>query len=169
MAVQAVPVVSEPIYLGDISKRVRALEGDCERTDQAYVIVRQATTGDNMRRSQIHKGTTLRWLTDEDGKPVTEENYNQNPLERYAFEAYTTLAGIGNLFDTDGKPMFEFESSGSYMKVKGDFNDFKERWGRLPLVVTDAILTAVYSTNPDWDWRVRAPLLPPEMGTEGEA
>jgi len=150
MAIKAIPTVSAPIYLSDIEPSVKELEGKCQKTDRAWVTVRQGTEEDNRRRADVQSGYTLRWNSD----GSADEIRDQNRRELWTFEVYRTLCGMGNIFeDGDEKvPLLKFKNSPNYDMVDCTFEEFKAQYGKLPSVVTGAILRAVYQLNPDWSW-----------------
>lgn len=147
MAIKAMPVISEEIYLQDMSEDVKELEGDCPRDEQAWVMVRQATESDNLRHEQ--QIATVE-LVHEGGK--THEKRRSSIREEWAFESFLTLHAVGNIEGPDGNPLFEFKDMGPYNRVKGTFEKFKQTYGLLPGSVARAIIKAVYTVNPDWDW-----------------
>jgi len=157
MAIKAIPTVSAPIYLGDVSDEVSKLEGNCQDADRAWVVVRQGTEGDNRRRADIESKFTLRWNKDGSADEVRDVNRR----ELWAFEVYSVLCGVGNIFSDEAgeKPLFSFKRGKDYDSLACDFEEFKALYGELPSVVTNAMLRAVYQLNPDWDW----------MPTKGEA
>jgi len=153
MAIRAIPTISEPIYLQDISTEVKEMEGhDCPREEQAWVIVRQGTEADNCQRAAMRSKYTLRWQND--GSAEEERDVNQREL--WTLEVYMTLCGAGGIFSDEEctKPLFEFEKGKSFDKITLDFAKFKGVYGTLPSIVTTAILRAVYSLNPDWSWMI---------------
>lgn len=147
MTITATPIISEEIYLQDMSDDVKDLEGDCPRDEQAWVMVRQATESDNLRHEQ--QVATVE-LTHEGGK--TYEKRQSNIRQEWAFETFLALHAAGNIEGPDGGPLFEFKDTGPYNRVKGTFEKFKETYGLLPGPVARAIIRAVYTINSDWDW-----------------
>lgn len=148
MAIKALPIISEPLYLTDLSKQIEEMEKDCPQDERAWVIVRQATEQDNNRRSALRSQVTLRWQDD----GTAEEVRDVNMREMWAMEVYLCLCDVGNIFDADDKPLFEFADAGPYRKCKGGFDDFKKAYGSLASPVTAALRQAVYKVNSDWDW-----------------
>ena len=149
MAIHATPIISNKIYLADLSDDVHALEGDCEKKDRAWVMVRQATEADNMRLAARGAESTIEW----DNSGLVREKRSDNFRERWAYQVFMTLHDSGNILNPQGKNLFSFIDKQDYRQVKGGFKVFLEAFGSLPSVVTGAILTAIYKTNPDWDWR----------------
>ncbi len=147
MAIKAKPIISEEIYLQDLSEEVKELEGDCPRDEQAWVMIRQATEADNLRHER--EISTVE-LTHEGG--VTKETRYSSISNDRAFEIYLTLHDAGNITGADGQPLFEFKDTGPYNRVKGTFDKFKDDYGLLPGDVTRAMCKAVYLINPKWDW-----------------
>lgn len=131
-----------------ISDDVAELEGDCQPDERAWVIVRQATEGDNMRRADRVAKRTVKW-----GDAGVEETRDDNMREQWAFEVYLCLVDAGNITDYAGKSLFKFGDGGQgYRKLDMDFQDFMKAYGTLPSAVTLAIRRAVLETNPDWDY-----------------
>lgn len=152
MSIATKPIISEMIYLQDLSKDVKEMEGDCPRDEQAWVMIRQATESDNLRREQV---ITKVELFHETG--VTREIRQSTIRNDRAYEAFLTLHAIGNIMGPDGSPLFEFKDTGPYNKVKGTFDKFRGDFGLLPGAVARAIALAVYSINEDWNWMRMAP------------
>lgn len=151
MAIQAVPTISEEIYLRKLSKRVLELEGeDCPPAEQAWVKVRQATEGDQLQVSQRYAESEVYWQTDGSIK----EKRSTNMLDDRMFKAYLVLVDAGNIVDSEGAPLFEFKDSDDFPRFKGTYSKFKERWSQLPPVAATSIEMALYSLNPQWG-RVR--------------
>lgn len=165
MAIKAMPVTSDRIFLGDllnndypdtprgrtikqISERVAVLEGDCDPGDRAWVMIRQATEADNMHRADRVSKRTVRWK----GEDV-EETRDDNLREQWALEVYMCLVDTGNLYDIKDKPLFTFkDTTAGYRKLAMGFQDFLNAYGTLPTAVILAIRRAVLETNPDWDY-----------------
>ncbi len=166
MSIKALPVLSEPIYLRDISDDVKKLEGKCSPAERAWVMVRQGTEADNLQRAAMRSQYTLRWQVDGSAEELRDVNQRQ----LWTMEVYMTLTDAGNLWadDAEKEPLFEFENKGSYSGTSYDYEEFENRYGLLPSIVTTAILRAVYSLNPDWSWM--APLEKTKGSkSEGEA
>ena len=110
-------------------------------------MARQATESDNMKLNAFAQGGRTIWTDDgvEQRNAVTQR-------EIRAYEVFLTLTDAGNFEDDKtGKELFQFASIGSYNKVAGEFQEFKERYGTLPGVATSAVSRAIYTINPDWD------------------
>jgi len=143
--IETKPIISDKLYLSELSERVAKIEGDCAKTDKAWVIVRQATEGDNLRRADRRADSVVEWQRD----GVAREKRRDNIRDTWAYEVYLTLCDAGNI-NANGKPLFTFEDAGDYTKIKGGFQNFLTAYGQLPSVVTASILRAVYKINPDW-------------------
>jgi hypothetical protein len=147
MAIKTTPVLSKPIYLGDLSADVKAMEEGDEPDDLAWVVVRQATEADQQRLSGMSSET--RTIFSDGG---TEQIQDTNPAELRALQVFRCLTDAGNIYDLDGKtPLFRFDKDGVDM---GGFSEFKKAYGRLHPAAAGAIMLAVYKTNPHWDWMV---------------
>jgi len=147
MAIQAVPTISEEIYLQDLTERVKKLEGEDPRKEQAWVKIRQATEGDQLQISARNADSEVVWQADGGAR----EKRSNNPLEERMFKAYLVLVDAGNIVAPDGKPVFKFSEGDDYPKFDGSWADFKSRWGLIPSVAADAIELAIYKLNPQWD------------------
>jgi len=149
MAIFATPVHSEPRFLGEVSKDVARLEGDAAEEDKAWVRVRQATESDNMEISAMTSKTRTVF-----SQGSTESLQEVNPRDVRAMEVFRTLTDAGNLWSNEEGtiPLFNFETVGKITRASGGFQDFKQKYGKLPVEVTSAILEVVYKFNPGWDW-----------------
>jgi len=154
MAIKAIPTISSKIFLRNLNDDVRKLEGeDCQEADWAWVIVRQATEEDNMRRADLRKDSVVEWVTEEGSDSVGVKEYRQfNQRKAWALEVYMTLVDAGNLFADDAGvvPLFEFENAVPTRKLKHTLAEFEKLYGRLPSSVAGSILAAVHSVNLDW-------------------
>lgn len=147
MAINAVPTISDEIYLRDVSERVNQMEGDCPKKECAWVKVRQATEGDQLQVSQRHADSEVVWQADGSAK----ERRSSNTLEDRMFKAYLVMVDAGNILDRKGEPVFEFVDKDDYPKFKGTWARFKERWSLLPPAAASAIELSLYKLNPQWD------------------
>ena len=145
MAIRTAPILSEQIYLGELSPEVKDIEGECDPKDRAWVKVRQATEQDAM---QIAKLTQSPMLWTDDG---VEQKASATSHDIRAMEVYFTLTDAGNFEDVSGKELFQFVNGQAYSKVAGGLQEFIGRYGQLPEQVTVALSRAVYSVNPMWD------------------
>jgi hypothetical protein len=152
MAIQTLPIISEPIYLQDLSERVAQFEANDPEEERAFVIIRQATEADNMRRGSMRSEVIVRWKQD----GTSEEVRNTNLRELWAYEVYLTLCDAGNITNEKGDPLFTFITTGPYGKIRGGWETFQKVYGSLPSFVTDAIRAAVYKVNPDWNFAIVA-------------
>jgi len=163
VAIQAVPTVSAPIYLQDWSKEVAEMEGeDCLRDEQAWVQVRQATEGDQLRISQNYEGVELVHQTD----GSTRELRTRNILEDRMFRAFLVLTSAANILDNQGNEIFTFKDGANYPKFSGTYAKFKEQWNLIPPAAADAIELAVLSINRQWDNIGLVDYVREEMGEE---
>jgi hypothetical protein len=161
MAINAAPVVSTQIYLGDLTSSVKEMEGDCDQADRAWVIIRQSTEGDNRRISEMSAETRTVW-----SDTATEQIRRINQAEVRALQVYLTLSDMGNVFADDAgkKPLFRFENG----KLKMPKSEFQKAYDGLHPEVTRAIILAVYQTNPMWDWSIDQQIRCPECSAEFE-
>jgi len=149
MALKIVPIMSEPIYLRDISKAFKELEGDCQRDEQVYVIIRQSTESDVRRISRL---VSTREVTYNANGGRTEI-FDDDMGEVRAMQLYSTLCDVKGLTDATDAPMFRFKQDKDYPKLAMSFSDFQEIYGRLPSTVIGALNLAVWEGNPQWDMR----------------
>jgi hypothetical protein len=155
MAIHTAPVISDKIYLGDLSAEVKQMEGDCAQEDRAWVIIQQGNEGDNRRISEMNAETRTIWH--EEG---TEQVQRVNRAAVRALQVFLTLADAGNIFaDAGGKiPLFKFAGG----KVAQQRQEFEKAYGSLHPAVSRSIILAVYRVNPMWDWRIEQHIECPE-------
>ncbi len=141
--------VSPPIPLREMSDEFKKNEGPDEEVPEgqrAAVIVRQATEQDNIARAELQARRQMQW-----GAGAVSEIVEDNPRQRFMYEAHMTLVEVRHLEWEDGTPVF---ASTPIHKMK--FADFEKVWGGLESYITMAIHKAVRKTNPDWDWEGEA-------------
>lgn len=170
MAIKAVPVVSGPIYLADVSPAVARLEGDAPDSERAWISVRQATEQDAMKLEDALPDTTVEFIdaVDDVGRPIRREVQKRSDKvrDRFAMQVYLTLCDAGNIWadEDETQPLFKFRKGTNYSRYAGGFQEFLQAFGQLPSVVTIAMRDIVYDHNPMWDWR---PLVMP-VGSEDD-
>lgn len=143
MAIKAAPVTSPKLYLGDLLPAVKELEGeDCQEKDRAWVVVRQATEGDNRRISDLSAETRFVYREE-----TAEQVTNVNQAEVRAMQIYLTLVDAGNIVGDDDKPLFKFNNSRLAMSQ----SEFQKAYETLHPDATWAMLLAVREINPLWD------------------
>ena len=147
MSIKAMPLISEPLYLQDVELTIKLMEREgeqeCPRDLQAYIIVRQPTEGDMMRLNELTSEDTIEYSAD--GSVRTKQEPRD---QRDAWRVFLCMAGAGNLLAAEGDaPLFLFDSTGSYPRVKGEFDDFMKAWRTLPDVVSNTITYLVNSAN----------------------
>ncbi len=154
--------VSPPLLLRDLSPEFKQHEGKDEEVPESQrvsVIVRQATEQDNIARGELQARRQMQW-----GAGAVSEIVEDNPRQRFMYEAHWTLVEVRNLerekTDEKGKPVLDVNGDPIYVPVfptdkpihKMSFTDFEKIWGGLESYITMAIHAAVRQTNPDWDW-----------------
>jgi hypothetical protein len=144
--VNSKPVVSNPLYLREMSEEFAKREGEVKDEERAYVIVRQATEQDNINRAELQAKRQMQW-----GAGAVSEIVEDNPRQRFMYEVYWTLNDVGNLEFDDGRPVFP-----TLPANKMKFSDFEKLWGGLESWLTAPIHKAVRKMNPDWDWEGEA-------------
>ena len=144
-----VPVISEPIYLRDISKQFKELEGDVPREEQVNVVIRQATQADVRKVSRLVSTRKVTYSND----GTRTEVFDDDMGEVRAMQLYTTLCDVGGLTDATDAPLFRFKQEGDYPKLAMGFADFQEIYGTLPSTVVGALNLSVWEGNPQWDMR----------------
>lgn len=142
MKVKTSPVVSPPIPLREMSEEFAKHEGEVKDEERCMAIVRQATEQDNIARAELQARRQMQW-----GAGAVSEIVEDNPRQRFMYEAWWTLVEVINLEYEDGTPVFP---STPIHKMK--FADFEKIWGARESYITQAIHKAVRKTNPDWDW-----------------
>ncbi len=146
--------VSPPLYLRDLSdefkkredaeyKAEHGPEAEIPDNQKASVVVRQATEQDNIARGELQARRQMQW-----GAGAVSEIVEDNPRQRFMYEAHWTLVEMRNLEWEDGSPIFPADKPIHKMS----FADFETVWGGLESYITMAIHAAVRKTNPDWDW-----------------
>lgn len=147
MDIQKFPAESGKIYLADVSPEFAELEGkDTPIDERVWVIVRQATQADNMRRADMHVRRETKYTADATGTIDSISRIsNENPERRRMEEVRLTLREVGNLTN-DGKPFFAKMPARDILQ-----KEWEEMWGRLPDPrIATAIHAAVLQQNPDW-------------------
>jgi hypothetical protein len=136
---------SERIFLAEVSPTFAGLEGELPPEERAWVIIRQATTEENTKRSAMFAKRETKYEAGPDGRVGSiSDVYYDNSLNRKMHEVFWTLKDVGNLTLGD-KPVF------SKVPPKiGSVSEFEKEWGRLPLEVALAIHEAVLVQNPTW-------------------
>jgi hypothetical protein len=147
MGYTARPIVSDWIYLQDLSDDVKDMEGECAREDQCRVKFRQATEGDSLRLEQRQE--TVLEYSDDGGYREVRDNHTRSEWKQ---EIYLTLSDADNFFDEHGNPLFRFSGDGYKRSPVGSFQRFSEAYDMLPSKITFAMIKACYRVNPDWDW-----------------
>jgi hypothetical protein len=173
MAITTVSVISNQIYLGDVSPAVSRLEKNSKPTDRAWIQVRQATEQDAMILEASLPETRIEYVDEID--PITRqpvrraiETRDDRVRNRFAMQVWLCLVDAGNINDGDsGDPLFSFKDGVNYSSFDGGFQDFLQRFGQLPPVVTITMRDIVYDHNPQWDWRQA--FVEDEDADEGEA
>lgn len=149
MALKITPIISEPIYLRDLDDDFKELEGDCQRDEQVFVIIRQATEADVRRITQLVSRREIKY-----GKDGTRsEIFDDDMSELRAMQLYTTLCDVSGLTDASDAPLFRFKQGKDYAQLAMGFSDFQVIYGRLPTTVVKAFNLAVWEGNPNWDMR----------------
>lgn len=128
---------------------------DEDPTQEAYVVVRQATVAEQERLATLSSNDSREYLPG--GSVRVQSSYNM--LEMYRTQCYITLTDC-NLFFPDPefpddenkyKPLFTFHRDNGRMCVVQTTQEFKDQWGKLPSTWAEKIIEAVWSVNPQWD------------------
>jgi hypothetical protein len=140
------PVESGKIFLADVSPEFAELEGDVPVDERVWVIIRQATQADNMRRADLYTKRETKYTAGTDGLIDSFSRvYTENILRRRMEECRLTLKDIGNL-TMEGKPLFAKMPAKSIPQ-----KEFEDLWGNLPDPrIAEAIHLAVLQVNADW-------------------
>lgn len=146
MDLKSFPVESGKIFLADTSEAFRELEGEDTPVDErVWVVVRQASQADNIKRADLHTKREIKYTANELGQVDSWARvYSDNALRRRMVEVYLTLKEVGNLMSGD-KPVFD-KMPAKEIEAKR----FEAIWGDLHPVVAEAIHEAVLQQNPDW-------------------
>jgi hypothetical protein len=156
MQLSSKPIKSQRLFLADLSTAFKTLENAKEEVPddkRVWVIVRQATTEDNMARAALYARRETKYGAEAiSGKidsvsEVREENYERRKM----YEVWWTLDDIGNLELEDGKSPF------SKLPAKQlPLSEFEKVWGSFPTELSDAIWRACVAHNETWDPFARA-------------
>jgi len=114
--------------------------------DPSKVTIRQATQGDNEKRTNLFAEVTR---VIEGTKIKTSSRWSYEQLRR--LEVYLTLVGC-NITDDQDKPIFNFRSLQNGNQVL-DMSEshFTEKWNSLPPLVAEEIHEKVLEVNISWD------------------
>ena len=150
MPIRAVPLISAPIYLRDISKEILDFEPeDIPRKEQAFVLVRQATMGDDRWVAAAAPSMEVRIAPD--GSRV--EKWDDEISDSLTMRSYRCLVGVGNIENADGAPLFAFKEGKNYPELDMTYAEFKELFELLPAVVAATIQNAVMRLTIEWGWK----------------
>jgi hypothetical protein len=143
MDITSLQTVSEKIYLREISNDFALLEGNVKKKDWAWVTVRVADVGDNIRRAELLGRRDVKYL-DATGTAAVAETIFDNPETRAKMEVWYTLEEFGNL-TLNKNPLFPITPVRGMLLA-----DFEKIWHALPIDVATAIYAAVLSVNRAW-------------------
>lgn len=139
MPLKIIPVQAQRVRLN--------LDTSLDPEQDTWVEVNKATVGDINKLADL--GSRIeRVYNQEDNTYSVITNWNPSTIACY--KAFLVLAGC-DILDENDKPMFSFKKFGSRMQVSTDFQVFQSVWAKLPAEIADAIMEAVYETNPEWD------------------
>ncbi len=147
MDLKTFPAESGKIFLADEYEPFAKLEGEDTPIDErAWVIVRQATQADNIRRNDLFLKRETKYSAGSDGMiDSISRVYNENPLRRQMEEVRLTLKEVGNL-NVDSKPYFTKLPARDMTQA-----EFEKLWGGIPDPrIADAIHACVLKINQDW-------------------
>lgn len=111
---------------------------------ETFVIIRQATVGDNQRRYNLLANVTFVMMSEENGGD-REIKQRINFFEQMRLDAFLTL-GDCNIMSSEDEGLFKFHKG----KVR-DQREFEAAWDSLPPAWAEEIHKYVLSVNPDWD------------------
>jgi hypothetical protein len=149
MAISVAPIISDKLFLQNLSSDIAALEnsqGLCPEDQRAWVKIRQATEGDMAKLSQI--GRMGKVTHHPDGSTTEEYDRDFNPIR--AMQFMLTVAGAGNINNVSGEPLFKFKDGPNYPILDMSEDQFKAAYDSLPRIVTNAFALAVMKGNPQW-------------------
>ena len=145
MDIKKFPVESGKIFLADLDPVFRQLEGDVPVDDRVWVVVRQASQADNIKRADMYTRRERKYGADAVGNIDSISTvYHENVLRRQCFECYLTLKDVGNLMDGE-KPVFPKMPAKDIPQ-----KEFEDIWGKLHPTIAMALHQAVLQVNPDW-------------------
>lgn len=113
-----------------------------EEYGDAVVEIRQATSGDNIKRNDLVSEASL---VVNDKQMGTEIKQRINALERFRYEVYLTLVSCDIVEEESEKAWFRFNKG----RV-ADEAEFNVAWNKLPPRVSEKIHEKVLVVNPDW-------------------
>jgi len=149
MAISSAPIISEKLFLQDLSSDIAAIEnvqGLCPEDQRAWVIIRQATEGDVATLSRV--GGRGKITHNPDGSMTEEYDRDFNPYRAKQFQV--TVVGVGNISDASGGPLFRFKDGPNYPILDMTDEQFSAAYNSLPRPVTNAFALAVIRANPQW-------------------
>lgn len=148
MALKALPIQSDQLFLQNLVPLLGPMEGDCGEDEKAWATARQATEADNRRVSQLYSARTVRYVG-----PVAEETTDVNALDEWALQVFLCLTGVGNVTDAAGESLFNFKRGDNYDVLDMTLVEFQEAYGSLHPLITRALRYVVWEINPIWDLR----------------
>jgi len=149
MALSTVPIVSDKLYLRDLSDTLKAIEGECKDELRAWVMIRQATEGDVAAIERVRgKGKVIHG---QDGS--TTEMYDRDTSHVRKEQFKRTVIGVGNISDAANKELFKFKAGPNYAVLNMTDDEFSVAYDALPRPVTNAFGLAILKGNPQWDLR----------------
>lgn len=149
MALSTVPIVSDKIFLRDVSDTIKKIEGDCKDEARAWVTIRQATEGDVAAIERVRgKGVVVHG---EDGS--VSETYDRDTSHVRKEQFKRTVVGVGNISDAAGKELFVFKTGPNYALLDMTDDQFSEAYNDLARPITNAFGLAILQANPQWDLR----------------
>ena len=150
MTLSTVPIVTEKLYLRDLSDTLKAIEGECKDELRAWVTIRQATEGDVAAIERVRgKGQVIHG---QDGS--TTEMYDRDTSHVRKEQFFRTVTGVGNISDAAGKELCKFKAGPNYAILDMTDDEFSVAYDALPRPVTNAFGLAILKGNPQWDLRV---------------
>lgn len=149
MAISVAPIISDKIYLQDLSADIAAMEnvqGLCPEDQRAWVKIRQATEGDVAAITQMYSMGKVTHHAD--GSTTEEYDRDINPIRAQQFRR--TVVAVGNINNVAGTPLFKLKDGVNYPILDMTEEQFTAAYDSLPRPVTNAFSLAVAQGNPQW-------------------
>jgi len=124
-----------------IEETFKLMEAD--PTGETFVTIRQATTGDSIKLSNLFSDQTQIWDDPTGGTVKIQKKWNLEELKRY--RASLTVIDC-NIENEDGTLWFPFVEGKTILQ-----GQFFKAWDSLPPEIADEIYECVQRINPEWN------------------
>ena len=129
-----------------------------DRSDAAYgndgeptrVTIRQATQGQNEKRSHIYSEVTNVINRQEEFGAELQLRQHWSLEELKRMEVFLTMVD-SNIMSPTGEQLFKFSTKGNRQFLDMSTNEFKDAFGSIPADIALEIHEKVLKVNPSWD------------------